>query len=419
MLTVIRAMADAVAERRAQWLRERLDPDATAERAERAARRDAGDGAVRRRGGGPPHARAARRARRGRGRRRRRARARRDHPRDGRRARRRAGAAARDPALRRRPARPGPPRRLGATASAPTSSSPATALDGDSFVARARGARRLGARGRRRGDAQGPRPHRRPRGGEGAVRRRRRRSATRTSPTCTSRSPSQRARLGGRPLRGRRGRQRRRHARPVRGPRRASSSTAARRSTRRPRTCSPRSRPASPTRWSCCPTRRTCVMAAEEAARLAAKHGRDVIVVASDSQQGGARGAGRVRPGARPPRRTPSGSRPALGEVRVGAVAPAARDDAEGRFRRGDSVGFAGDEIVAWGGAGSTLLETVARARRRGRDRHRDRGGRGADRARRAATSELDDGDRARAPARRHPELLLADRRPVTGSGRR
>ena len=30
MLTVIRAMADAVAERRAQWVRERLDPDATA-----------------------------------------------------------------------------------------------------------------------------------------------------------------------------------------------------------------------------------------------------------------------------------------------------------------------------------------------------------------------------------------------------
>ena len=29
-------------------------------------------------------------------------------------------------------------------------------------------------------------------------------------------------------------------------------------------------------------------------------------------------------------------------------------------FVRGDSVGFAGDEIVAWGGAGSTLLETVA-----------------------------------------------------------
>jgi dihydroxyacetone kinase-like predicted kinase len=46
-------------------------------------------------------------------------------------------------------------------------------------------------------------------------------------------------------------------------------------------------------------------------------------------------------------------------EIRVGAVAPAARDDAEGRFRRGDSVGFANGELVAWGGAGSTLIETV------------------------------------------------------------
>jgi len=50
----------------------------------------------------------------------------------------------------------------------------------------------------------------------------------------------------------------------------------------------------------------------------------------------------------------------ALGAVRTGAVAPAARDDAEGRFVRGDAVGFAGAEIVAWGGAGSTLAETAS-----------------------------------------------------------
>jgi hypothetical protein len=28
---------------------------------------------------------------------------------------------------------------------------------------------------------------------------------------------------------------------------------------------------------------------------------------------------------------------------------------------KGDAVGFVGDEIVAWGGAGSTLTETMAR----------------------------------------------------------
>jgi uncharacterized protein len=51
--------------------------------------------------------------------------------------------------------------------------------------------------------------------------------------------------------------------------------------------------------------------------------------------------------------------REALASVRVGAVAPAARDDAQGRFVRGDAVGIAGGEIVAWGGAGSTLAATV------------------------------------------------------------
>jgi DAK2 domain fusion protein YloV len=51
--------------------------------------------------------------------------------------------------------------------------------------------------------------------------------------------------------------------------------------------------------------------------------------------------------------------REALAEVSVGAVAPAARDDAQGRFVRGDAVGIAGSEIVAWGGAGSALAATI------------------------------------------------------------
>jgi DAK2 domain fusion protein YloV len=49
----------------------------------------------------------------------------------------------------------------------------------------------------------------------------------------------------------------------------------------------------------------------------------------------------------------------ALSATRTGAIAPAARDDAEGRFVRGDAVGFVGEEIVAWGGAGSTLSATI------------------------------------------------------------
>lgn len=49
----------------------------------------------------------------------------------------------------------------------------------------------------------------------------------------------------------------------------------------------------------------------------------------------------------------------ALAGVATGGVAPAARDDAQGRFKKGDAVGFADGEIVAWGGAGSTLSQTL------------------------------------------------------------
>ena len=51
----------------------------------------------------------------------------------------------------------------------------------------------------------------------------------------------------------------------------------------------------------------------------------------------------------------------AIADVTVGGIAPAARDDAQGRFRRGDAVGFIDGEIVAWGGAGSTLASTIER----------------------------------------------------------
>jgi fatty acid kinase len=49
----------------------------------------------------------------------------------------------------------------------------------------------------------------------------------------------------------------------------------------------------------------------------------------------------------------------AIEDVAIGGVAPAAREDAQGRFKKGDAVGFAAGEIVAWGGAGSTLEETL------------------------------------------------------------
>jgi len=49
----------------------------------------------------------------------------------------------------------------------------------------------------------------------------------------------------------------------------------------------------------------------------------------------------------------------ALGTISDGGVAPAARDDAQDRFRKGDAVGFVEGEIVAWGGAGTTFAATV------------------------------------------------------------
>ncbi|MGN6587347.1 MAG: DAK2 domain-containing protein [Solirubrobacterales bacterium] len=51
----------------------------------------------------------------------------------------------------------------------------------------------------------------------------------------------------------------------------------------------------------------------------------------------------------------------AIEGVEIGGIAPAARDDAQGRFKKGDAVGFVNGEIVAWGGAGSTLDKTLQR----------------------------------------------------------
>jgi DAK2 domain fusion protein YloV len=49
----------------------------------------------------------------------------------------------------------------------------------------------------------------------------------------------------------------------------------------------------------------------------------------------------------------------AIEGIAIGGVAPAARDDAQGRFKKGDAVGFVNGEIVEYGGAGSTLEKTL------------------------------------------------------------
>jgi hypothetical protein len=104
------------------------------------------------------------------------------------------------------------------------------------------------------------------------------------------------------------------------------------------------------------PNSKNVRMAAEEAAGLA---GKPVAVVPTTSQQAGLAALVEFDP-AEAAAANADRLTAALDAVRTGAVAPAARDDAEQRFRRGDSVGFVGERIVAWGGAGSTLAETIA-----------------------------------------------------------
>jgi fatty acid kinase len=97
------------------------------------------------------------------------------------------------------------------------------------------------------------------------------------------------------------------------------------------------------------------ILAAQEAAKLSEKPAR---VVASSSQQAALAALVELDPecdAAGNAERLES----ALAEIRWGSVAPAARADSQGRFVRGDAVGFAGEEVVAWGGAGSTLSATI------------------------------------------------------------
>ncbi len=99
------------------------------------------------------------------------------------------------------------------------------------------------------------------------------------------------------------------------------------------------------------------IMAAERAAELSEKL---VYVVPTRSQQAGLAIAFRLD-GARSAEENAMALSQALDHVRTGAVAPAARDDGQGRFARGDAVGFLDEEIVAWGAPEAALGEVLAR----------------------------------------------------------
>jgi uncharacterized protein len=103
------------------------------------------------------------------------------------------------------------------------------------------------------------------------------------------------------------------------------------------------------------PSSSNVIMAAERACELSEKPAR---VVAATSQQASLLALVELDPGASAEENA-TRLEGALSGVATGGVAPAARDDTQGRFKKGDAVGFADGEIVAWGGAGSTLTETI------------------------------------------------------------
>jgi DAK2 domain fusion protein YloV len=98
------------------------------------------------------------------------------------------------------------------------------------------------------------------------------------------------------------------------------------------------------------------IMAAENAARLSDKQ---VLVAPTTSQQAGLAGAVALAHD-RAMEENAQALLEAVSRVRTGAVAPAARDDAEGRFSRGEAVGFVEEEVLAWGEPGETLRAVLA-----------------------------------------------------------
>jgi DAK2 domain fusion protein YloV len=105
------------------------------------------------------------------------------------------------------------------------------------------------------------------------------------------------------------------------------------------------------------PSSANVIMAAERAAELSDKQ---VVVVGATSQQAGLAAA--VALGAdRGAQENAQAMREALARLRTGAVAPAARDDAKGRFKRGQAVGFVEDGVLAWGNPRETLQAVMAR----------------------------------------------------------
>jgi DAK2 domain fusion protein YloV len=98
------------------------------------------------------------------------------------------------------------------------------------------------------------------------------------------------------------------------------------------------------------------IMASENAARLSDKQ---VLVAPTTSQQAGLAAAVALMHD-RSMEENAQALLEAVARVRTGAVAEAARDDAQGRFSRGEAVGFVQDEVLAWGDPAETLQAVLS-----------------------------------------------------------
>jgi len=106
------------------------------------------------------------------------------------------------------------------------------------------------------------------------------------------------------------------------------------------------------------PNSSNVIMAAEEAARLA---DRPVRVVPSTSQQAGLAAVVGGFDASADAERNAARLEEELASITTGLVAAADRNDSDGRYQRGDAVGFVGSELVAWGDPASTLRGVVSR----------------------------------------------------------
>jgi dihydroxyacetone kinase-like predicted kinase len=97
------------------------------------------------------------------------------------------------------------------------------------------------------------------------------------------------------------------------------------------------------------------ILAAERAAELSEK---PASVVPTTAPQEGLAALLPFDPARRAKENAAAVSR-AAEALRIGGVAPAARDDVQGRFAAGDAVGYAGAELVAWGDPAATLAATL------------------------------------------------------------